>query len=37
MLGLSPGHVSKYELLTGEDVLPEKGLLEKPATIKRFE
>ena len=34
---LSSRNVSKYELLTGEDVLPEKGLPEKAATIKRFE
>ena len=34
---MSWGNVSKYEFLTGEDVLPEKGLLEKAATIKRFE
>ena len=29
--------VSKYMLLTGKDVLPEKYLLEKTATTKRFE
>ena len=34
---LSSGNVDKYEFLTGEEVLPEKGLLEKAATIKRFE
>ena len=34
---LSSANVAKYEFLTGEDVLPEKGLLEKAATIKRFE
>ena len=34
---MSWGNVCKYEFLTGEDVLPEKGLLEKAATIKRFE
>ena len=34
---LSSGNVSKYEFLTGEDVLPEKDLLEKAATMKRFE
>ena len=28
--------VGKYELLTGKDVLPEKDLLEKAGTIKRF-
>ena len=35
--GLSSGNVRKYEFLTGKDVLPEKGLLEKAATIKRFQ
>ena len=34
---LSPENVSKYEFLTGKDVLPEKVLLEKAATLKRFE
>ena len=34
---MSWGNVCKYEFLTGEDVLSEKGLLEKAATIKRFE
>ena len=34
---LSSGNVSKCEFLTGKDVLPEKNLLEKPATMKRFE
>ena len=34
---LSSGNVSKYEFLTGKDVLPEKNLLEKTAVIKRFE
>ena len=34
---LSSGSVSKYEFLTGKDVLPEKDLLEKAASIKRFE
>ena len=34
---LSSGNVSKYEFLTGKGVLPEKDLLEKAATIKRFE
>ena len=33
----SSGNVSKYEFLTGNDVLPEKDLLEKAATMKRFE
>ena len=31
------GNVSEYEFLTGKDVLPEKDLLEKAATMKRFE
>ena len=34
---LSSGNISKYEFLTGNDVLPEKDLLEKDAAIKRFE
>ena len=34
---LSSGNVSKYEYLTGKDVLPEKDLLEKDTTMKRFE
>ena len=34
---LSSGKIGKYEVLTGNDVLPEKDLLEKTATIKRFE
>ena len=34
---LSSGYVSKYEFLTGKDVLPEKDLLEKAATLKKFE
>ena len=33
----SPGNVGKYEFLTGEDILPEKNLLEKAGTIKIFE
>ena len=33
----SSANVTKYEFLTGKDVLPEKDLLEKAATIKRFE
>ena len=32
---LSSGIVNKYEFLTGEDILLEKYLLEKAATIKR--
>ena len=34
---MSPQRVSKYECLTGKDVLPEKDLLEKVATMKRLE
>ena len=30
-------NVSIYEFLTGKVVLPEKDLLEKAATMKRFE
>ena len=30
-------NASKYDFLTGEDVLPEKKLLEKATAIKRFE
>ena len=37
ILALSPGNVGIYEFLTSKDVLPEKELLEKAATIKRFE
>ena len=32
----SLGNVSKYEFVTGKDVLPEKQLLGKAATIKRY-
>ena len=34
---LSLGNVSKYEFLTGKDVLPQKDLLQKAVKIKRFE
>ena len=34
---LSSRNVSKYEFLTGKDILLEKDLLEKAAAIKRFE
>ena len=34
---MSSGNVSKYEFLTGKDVLSEKDLLEKAAALKRFE
>ena len=37
ILALSSGNVGIYEFLTSKDVLPEKELLEKAATIKRFE
>ena len=33
---LSAGNVSKYEFLTGKDVLSEKDLLQKVPTTKRF-
>ena len=33
---LSSGNVRKYEFLTWKDILPEKDLLEKTDTIKRF-
>ena len=36
-LALSSGSVCKYEFLTGEEGLPEKGLLEKAAVIKGTE
>ena len=32
---LSSGNVSKYEFLSGKDVLPEKSLLENAATMER--
>ena len=34
---LSAGNVSKYECLTGKDVLAEKDLLQKAGALKRFE
>ena len=34
---MSSGNISKYEFLTVVDILPEKKLLEKAATIKVFE
>ena len=34
---LSLGNIGKYEFLTGKYVLPEKDLLEKAVSIKRFE
>ena len=36
-MALSSGNVGKYEFLTGKGVLPEEGLLQKAATIKKFE
>ena len=33
----SSGNVCKYYFLTGKDALAEKNLLEKAATMKRFE
>ena len=37
MSALSSRNVSKYEFLTGKDVLPARHLLGKAATMKRFE
>ena len=34
---LSSGNVSKYEFLTGKDILSEKELLQKAGAIKRLE
>ena len=34
---LSSGNVSKYEFLTGKDVIVKKDLLEKAAILKRLE
>ena len=34
---LSSENVGKYEFSTNEDVLPEKDLFQKAATIKRYE
>ena len=34
---LASGNVSKYEFLSGSDVLPENNLSEKAAELKRFE
>ena len=33
---LSPGNVSEYEFLIRKDVVTEKNLLEKAATLKTF-
>ena len=32
---LSSGNIGKYKFLTGKDVLPEIGLLQKAATFKK--
>ena len=37
ILALSSANVSKYEFLTGKDVLLEKEMLQKAVTIKSFE
>ena len=37
MSALLSENVGKYKFLTDKDVLPRKDLLEKVATIKRFE
>ena len=37
VLALSSGNVTKYEFLTSKDVLAEKYLLQKAATMKRLE
>ena len=37
ILPLSSRNVSKYKLLTAEDLLPEKRLLQKAASIKRMQ
>ena len=37
VLALSSGNVTKYEFLTSKDVLAEKYLLQKAATVKRLE
>ena len=37
IFALSSGTVRKYEFLTDKDVLLEKDLLEKAATMKKFE
>ena len=36
ILALLSENVSKYEFLTGKDVLPEKDLQEKAAALRRF-
>ena len=33
---LSPGNVTKYEILTSKYILPEKDLLEKAGARKRY-
>ena len=34
---LASGNINKYEFLMSKDILPERDLLEKSATRKRFE
>ena len=34
---LLSGNVNEYDFLVGEDVLPEKGRLERVAAVKRFQ
>ena len=36
-MALLSENVGKYEFLTSKDVSPKKDLLEKAATVKRFE
>ena len=36
MLALSSRNIAKYETLRGEDVSPEKRLLQKAASIKKI-
>lgn len=36
-MALSSRNVKKYKFLISKDVLPEKGLLQKATTTKRFE
>ena len=37
IFGLSAGNVSNYEFVTGKNVLPKQDLLERAATMKKFE
>lgn len=36
-MALSSENIGRHEFLTDEEVLSEKSLLEKPATIKKIE